>query len=248
MEAPIPTLSMMWALEKSDLMQLTGDVLDMPEFVPTLLPTFKSRPKNEKTSQAPWRRPSLANLRHQQAIRTTRHLGQPKHSIHFSAEIGVDHKKKMWNGDARRSAGKHLETISATTEANGVCWSSKDKQNGATGVVQDSKFNSGTPLKQFEGMSNNFLAGAAVLGLRRKRNGSTSETPVHPSALPVSNDVKDQVHAARKFVVAKLLKEAAKVPHAPGAPPPENARKHRPIRGVPVLVISTNQAEDFERA
>jgi len=238
---------MMWALEKSDLMQLTGDVLDMPEFVPTLLPTFKSRPKNEKTSQAPWRRPSLANLRLQQAIRTTRHLGQPKHSIHFSAEIGVDHKK-MWNGDARRSAGKHLETISATTEANGVCWSSKDKQNGTTGVVQDSKFNSGTPLKQFESMSNNFLAGAAVLGLRRKSNGSTSETPVHPSALPVSNDVKDQVHAARKSVAAKLLKEAAKVPHAPRAPPPENSRKHRPIRGVPVLVISTNQAEDFERA
>jgi len=221
--------------------------LTCPSLFQHCFPPSSPVQKNEKTSQAPWRRPSLANLRLQQAIRTTRHLGQPKHSIHFSAEIGVDHKK-MWNGDARRSAGKHLETISATTEANGVCWSSKDKQNGTTGVVQDSKFNSGTPLKQFEGMSNNFLAGAAVLGLRRKRNGSTSETPVHPSALPVSNDVKDQVHAARKFVVAKLLKEAAKVPHAPRAPPPENARKHRPIRGVPVLVISTNQAEDFERA
>jgi len=101
-------------------------------------------------------------------------------------------------------------------------------------------------------ISSSFLAGAASLGLRRRRNKATSEHPMPPNAHCIitppksthltHNNVKEEVNADDKYVVTESqtkLIEVALVPYAPRKPQSEHHRKRPPIRGVAVLKVCT---------
>lgn len=101
-------------------------------------------------------------------------------------------------------------------------------------------------------ISSIFLAGAASLGLRRRRNRATNEHPMPPNAhcniTPsknehlTNNNVTEKVYADDNYVVTKSQKkliEVALVPHAPRKPQSEHHRRRPASRGVPVLKVCT---------
>jgi len=111
---------------------------------------------------------------------------------------------------------------------------------------------SASPLES-KNISAGFLAGAAALGLRLRRNKAISEPPVKQCACfnvstsknnhVTNNDLKEEVFADERSAIAKSeqkLTEAILVPHAPRRPQPESHRKRPQIRGVPILVIPNN--------
>jgi len=52
----------MWAWKDTDLMQLSGDIIELPESEPILVPTLKLKPMIEAISK-PLRRRGLASLK-----------------------------------------------------------------------------------------------------------------------------------------------------------------------------------------
>jgi len=217
------SLSMMWGLETSD--QLSGDILDMPEFNPTF------------ASKQPSKRCSLASLRCQKAIRATRRLDQPTHASHLGTEMDAE-RKRFSNRRSCHACGSLVESSSAVTLAQGEtttpasCLSLKDRQNETVSVHRNAKINAVGSLQLPNDMCNAFFAGAVALGLRRRRVRSTSQCPGQPGAQRANN-------TTAKF--KQCLDEATKVPHAPRRPQSENYRKRPQFRGgVPVLVVSAN--------
>jgi len=217
------SLSMMWGLETSD--QLSGDILDMPEFNPTF------------ALKQPSKRHSLASLKRQKAIRATGRLDQQTHATHLGTEMDAE-RKRFSNRRSCHACGSLVESSSAMTLAQkettapASCLSLKDQQNETVSVHRNAKITAIGSVQLPNEMCNTFLAGAVALGLRRSRVRSTSQCPVQPGAQRANN-------TTAKF--KQCLNEATKVPHAPRRPQSENYRKRPQFRGgVPVLVVSAN--------
>jgi len=195
-----PPLNMMWALEDCDHMALSCELLDLPEWEPTWIPTLRFERENVRSvTQAPKRR-SLARLRRERALLTTRLEGQTSGATHLSNDV-----------DAKRER-----------------------------------------LKNELSLPSRFLAGAAALGLRRRRNRAISEPPVQPHACSnrstsnakhSTNNVKERVRTDERSAKARSeqqMKEVMLVPRAPTKPQPGSHRNRPQIRGVPILVVPTS--------
>jgi len=117
----------------------------------------------------------------------------------------------------------------------------------------------GIPPQGSNTASENILAGAASLGLRRRRNRATSEPPVqltkrflvHASKekLSMINNVKDTMHLDGSCAAAtsQIVKEKAKGPRAPQHPQPEDYRNHPQVRGVAVLVVRQSLTDVIQK-
>jgi len=254
MDAPmnrnIPSLSMMWGFEDSDLMCLSDGFLEVPDVVPVVDLAINVGPKDAPNLKQPSRKPSLARLKREQAVRMAKQLRQP-----------VDASQQK-NGNIRMNAGSKdlfLDAGSVTDSTYEVTGDSHDRSMPllmasttcslpATGkhnayVQEQADFDAKAPPQEVPDWSKVLLAGAASLGLRMRRNRSASESPAHKSTHPTNNELENDVHAYARSTKAKTqkwLKETNKVPRAPSEPQPESNRKRPLIRGVPVLMISAS--------
>jgi len=233
-EGAVPTLSVMWALEDSDQIRLSGDLLDAP--APTIM--------------QPLRRQSLARLIREKAIRTREQ--QP-----YDASQQTDGRSRMRsrNKASLHGAKAHADNGSEVTEttfepsmplrmaSTTSCLPVIVKQSVATNVGQPANIDASAPFQQPRAISKMIFAGAPSLGLCRNRNRSTSASLAHHSNFPTSTNLKSEVPADERSTKAKLqqcLKESSNVPRAPSKPPPDGSRKRPQIRGVPVLVMCAN--------
>jgi len=218
------SLSMMWALEDCDHMKFSGDFLDLPDIEPTLIPTFK--------------RKSLARLKQERALSTARLEDRTSGTLHLSNKVDEGRKRLRFQCARTFSVNTRTKlTLPLMLEVH--------EAEGAQPAKMDC---SAYPLGS-NYISASFLAGAAVLGLRRRRNRAISEPPVKQRACfhfftkkkhVTNNDLKEKVFADERSSIAKSeqeLKEAMLVPHAPRKPQPESLGKRPQIRGVPILVI-----------
>jgi len=222
------SLSMMWALDDCDHMKFSGDFLDLPDIEPTLIPTFK--------------RKSLARLEQERALSTARLEDKTSVTVHVSNKVDADRKR--------------FRTVSSFQCAR-IC--SKNAHTELTlPLMLEVQVVEGLQLAKMHCMKSNkisasFLAGAAALGLRRRRSRAISEPPVKQCACfnastskkkhVTNNDLKEKVVADERSAIAipeQKLKEAMLVPHAPRRPQPESHRKRPQIRGVPIVVIPKN--------
>jgi len=249
-----PTLSSMWALEDTDLMQLSVDILELPEFEPILVPTLKLKPMIEATSK-PLRRRSLASLKRDRAlgISTARQVEQPSDVMSLCQEIHAC-RQKMRKEHARPSTENYNPSSLAFAGTN-TGLSVPLLMAKTTGClplinVQPASITDCIPPQEPNTASEKVLAGAASLGLRRRRNRATSEPPVQLAKrflVPASkekhsmiNSVKDKIHLDGSSAAAKLqqiVKETARMPCAPQQPQPAGYRKRPQVRGVAVLVV-----------
>jgi len=243
----VATLSSMWALEDSDLLQFVGDILDLPEFEPVVLATFKPTPIKEETSKQ-LRRRSLANLKRARTLgfSTTSKKEQASDEMCPCQDMKTG-RKKMRNTHPCPSGKKQNESSLAMPEANVASPApvvmAKTENCLPTVDGQPGRIIAGIPPREPNSTSKTFLAGAASLGLRRLRNRATSEPPVQRIRrfhVPASKEKhsmikgKDEAHLNEAFAASK---ETMKVPHAPQRPQPAGYRKRPHIRGVPVLVF-----------
>jgi len=231
-------------------MCLSDGSLEVPDVVPVVVLAINFGPKDVPNLKQPSRRPSLARLKHEQAIRMAKHLRQP-----------VDASQQK-NGYIRMNAGSkgsfHVagsltdSTYEMTGDSNDhsmpLLMASTTCSLPATGehhenVQQQADFDASAPPQEVPDLSKMLLAGAASLGLRMRCNRPASESPAQKNAHPTSKELENDVHAYARSTKAKpqmWLKETNKMPHAPHEPHPESNRKRPPIRGVPVLMISAN--------
>jgi len=242
----IPTLSMMWALEDSDQMPLSGDILDAPELEPTFSPNIHFDPADALALKQPSRRRRLARLRHEKAIRMARQWEQP-----YDASLQKDRhaRMKLRNEDSRHRTKKHADCTSEVTEnkleptkplliaSATTCLPVHIKHGEATNVRLPANTDASAPPQPLHNMSRLVLAGAASLGLRRIPGRSTSESPAHQCMHPTSTGLKGEALAHERVTISMLqqrFKETNKVPHAPSKPALDSTRKRPQIRGAAV--------------
>jgi len=219
-----PILSMIWALEDCDHMQLSGDLFDLPEFQATLIPkTFKRR--------------SLTSLRQERARSKARHQEQTSGKVHVSNKLDAG-RKRLGFQCARTSSMKAELTLPVMPEVH--------EAKGA----QPAKLGCSASLQESNTISATFLAGAVALGLRRQCTRAANEPHVQQQACfnllaptrghLTNNDVKEKVCTDETSTMERSeqkLKEAMLLPRAPCKPPSETHRTRPQIRGVPILVI-----------
>jgi len=249
-----PTLSTMWALEDSDLMQLSGDILALPEFEPIMVPTLKLEPMTEATSR-PLRRRSLASLKRERAlsISKARQVEQRSDVISLCQEMSAG-RQRMRNEPPHPEAENRKESSPTIPGANTgpAVPLFMAKTTGCLPFIdqQPASISVSIPPQEPSAVSEKCLAGAASLGLRRRSSRATSEPPVQLAKRflvlaskekhSMTNTAKDKVHPDGSFTAAKsqqTVKQTPKMPHAPQQPQPAFYRKRPQIRGVPVLVL-----------
>jgi len=243
----VATLSSMWALEDSDLLQFVSDILDLPEFEPAVLATFKLTPIKEETSKQ-LRRRSLANLKQARTLgfSTASKKEQASNEMCLCKSMNAG-RKEMRNKHPCPSAQKGNESSLAMPDASVASPAplvmAKTESCLPTVDGHPASIIAGIPPQEPNAISKTFLAGAASLGLRRLRSRATSEPPVQRIKrfhVPASKEKhtmmkgKDEAHLNEGFAV---LKETMKMPHAPQRPQPAGYRKRPHIHGVPVLVF-----------
>jgi len=232
------TLSIMWALEDCDDIMFSGDFLDLPDMDSAFIPAISELPSFGQT----FKRKSLSSLRREKALSTARLEDKTSVTVHVSNKVDADRKR--------------FRTVSSFQCAR-IC--SKNAHTELTlPLMLEVQVVEGLQLAKMHCMKSNkisasFLAGAAALGLRRRRSRAISEPPVKQCACfnastskkkhVTNNDLKEKVFADERSAIAipeQKLKEAMLVPHAPRRPQPESHRKRPQIRGVPIVVIPKN--------
>jgi len=248
----VPTLSVMWALEDSDDIQFSSDILDAPEFEPRCVPSTQFNPADAPILMQPLRQQSLALLKREKGIRMVRHWEQ---SYDASQHREGRARMKLRSKGLLHSAEAHADNDSEVTEttfepsvplrmaSTTSCFPDILKQSEASNARQPADIDASAPSQQPRDISTVILAGAASLGLRKNRNRSTSVTPVHHSTHPTNTELKAEVRAdesSTKTKIQQWLKETNRMPCAPSKPPQDGHRKRPQIRGVPVLVVCAN--------
>jgi len=255
-----PSLKMMWALEDSDHMTLSGDFLDLPELEPKMVPMLGLDPEDvPSVKQGPKKRRSLAILRRERVPPAKKLEEKTSGPTHRSN--GVDPEQKRLRNEISFVRARMLTEQSSSIKAytdptlpllvkNTKCYLSLITDNREAKGAQPAKADYSAWPQKSNTISACVLAGAAALGLRRRRNRATSAPPVQPRACfnastskekhLINNDLKERAFANERSAMAlsqQKLKEAMLVPHAPRKPQSESHRKRPQIRGVHILAI-----------